>query len=181
MRRLLISLLLLCATSVTVKAQEKTTPARPASVDALIETATAAIVEKDVETFMALIPNVKEMGQYCPKMVGDNQKRQQMEAYFARFRKKIGEAIEDCHKTFDLKKAKRVRVEGGEKSTDPLTDCIGLFEVKDIKIYYELDGKHYRLKLDDPFVSKTGYGLLDDPRCTEEDLPPVMPTKPSLQ
>jgi hypothetical protein len=161
--------LALLALSASAYAQEKAPSPRPATVDALVETATKAIIHRDVEVFMTLIPNVKEMAQHCPTMVNDSRKREQMQRYYDTFRQKLGQAMDECHKTVDLSKAKRVRTEGGEKDDSPLEGCVSLFKVEDINVYFELDGKRYRLKLDDPFASKGGYGLLDDPRCTAED------------
>ena len=114
-----------------------------------------------------LIPSLGKLSEWCAEMVSARGKefwRSRLE----KLSRQTRENIPACGKMIDWSKAKQVKSTGGEVE-GPVPGCPGMKQLEDFKIYFEIAGKTYRVKLDDPFVRNgTQFGFLGDPECKPE-------------
>lgn len=136
---------------------------RPASMKSLRDAGLAALKKGDAAAYIHIMFNLADIKKYCP-----DQLKQLPPGLAKKMHNSIRKSVKKCNALFDWSKAKLVRVEGGEKKK-PDKKCKNLFELKDIKAYYAVGKKTYRVKLDDPIVfGGKLFVFADDPRCREE-------------
>ncbi len=159
---------LLCLLCLPALADAGEAPARPATQAALVDAAMAAVEENDPEAYLALFPKTQEFVTHCPELMADPKMSRAIREIHQNAGPHVRKKIQQCHELIDFSRAKRVRVEGGQRHEEPEEGCRDLFEVGDILVFLEVGGKTYTVKLDDPYVMGTdAYGLMDDPRCSE--------------
>jgi len=153
----------------------KAVPAgRPKSVDDLVTRAVAAIKAGDGDADVRLMFTLDEVKQNCPKAL------EQVNAdWITRMHGSIRKSVKECG-VHHWGKAKQLERTGGDRKR-PARECNAeVWELHDIKIVFEIDGKKVHLKLDDPMVFPDGtYAFADDPRCGDGDGAIVPPPPPA--
>lgn len=136
---------------------------RPKSLEALTSAALAAIKKGDADAYVRLLFKRADIKKHCPKNLKD-----MTPAYLARFHEEVRKRVKECKGLLDWSKAKQKRKEGGKKKGVAL-GCATVVEHKEIKVYFAVGGKTYRIKLDAPVVfGGKHFAFADPPRCREE-------------
>lgn len=139
--------------------------ARPASLDGLIRRAVAAIVDNNVAAYAKLLATASETRRACPDRYAKRdpaERRKKWQRLLATTR----ESLAKCSNLVDFKKARKVRVTGGERDK-PVDHCKQeVVLLKDIHVVYELNKVQFEVIVAKPYVRQGSiYGVASRPHC----------------
>ncbi len=137
----------------------------------------AAIQAGDGEAYGQLMFTLDDVKISCAKALEDVNANM-----ISRMHGSVTQSVQKCGE-LDWAKAKPLGRTGGERK-GPANGCSAeVWELQDIKLMFEIDGKKVQVKLDDPMVFPDGsHAFADNPRCGEpgSDIlkPPDVPPPP---
>jgi hypothetical protein len=165
-----LSLLSLSLPALAQALVEKTTTSkRPQTRAELLTVAMSAIRAKDVSAYMALYPTMEETKLHCPEMISAADSEDMIADMHKMGAVDAAEGIAYCHKVIDFSKAVQIeQVKKSERDPEPSSGCNNFFNVEDIKVYFKIGEKRYKVRIDGPFmIGADGFAIGDKPRCSE--------------
>ncbi|MBW2454858.1 MAG: hypothetical protein JRI68_10120 [Deltaproteobacteria bacterium] len=151
---------------------------RPKSLDDLVNRALAAIKTGDGKAYGQLMFTLDDVTQNCPEALKDVNADM-----VTRMQASVAKSVAECSK-LEWAKAKQLERTGGDRKRPAKHCTTEVWELHDIKVVFEIDGKKVHVKLDDPMVFPDGsHAFADDPRCGDgagdilapPDVPPPPP------
>lgn len=124
-----------------------------------------ALTKKDPAGLLGLYASIDLLMSACPEQAAA---RPKLEERRAKHDEKVKTVFGECAGKADWSKAKIVEVKGGETKTKE-SKCPAVVELKDIDVIAEVDGKKFRVNLDDPLQVDGKLYLFDRFRCEAED------------
>ncbi|MFT7581231.1 MAG: hypothetical protein ACI9MR_002905 [Myxococcota bacterium] len=138
----------------------------------LVERLVTAVKAGDVERAAGLLMTIEQAKALCPEMDFGNGR---VAGQLLKEAAKVAEDVGVKCKAFDWANAKQVSITGGEE-VGTNNKCPGIVGLRDIKIHYNIGGKHIVIKIDEPGRSVDGkqWFMGESPRCRAVDGPAPM-------
>lgn len=134
------------------------------SKEKLVRRALAFIKQGDARSYIKLTMRISDAKKYCHGIPADKLKRIEKEV-----REDVKKSIEKCSQLIDWKRAKEVRFVDDRRRSSIDVCQASVKELGDFIAIYEVDGKTYKVKIDDPVeLTKSKFLLADAPYCYEE-------------
>jgi hypothetical protein len=125
-------------------------PGPPASAGELIKRGLAAVTARDAVAFAALMPTLDQVLAACPDEPKLREMFKDSADYVAKRNERVAGQLATCA-DIDWARAVQQSVIGGGPTADKTVgNCPGMARLKDVEATYELDGKRFLLKINDP-------------------------------
>jgi hypothetical protein len=124
-----------------------------------------ALTKKDPAGLIGLYASIDLLMTACPEQAAA---RPKLEERRAKHEEKVKGVFTECAGKADWSKAKILEVKGGETKTKE-SKCPAVVELKDIDVLAEVDGKKFRVNLDDPLQVDGKLYLFDRFRCETDE------------
>jgi len=144
----------------------------PKSFETLIDAAIAAIKARDEAAFAKLMVKAAHAKKLCPGLTAKADVAR-MTKEFTRERDKLGQRFAGECGAVDWANAKLVTRTGGE-ARKPNDGCPGVTRYGDVKLHFEVGGKHVEVELENPIgkADSSDWYFFGAPECELHDGPP---------